>query len=249
MPLILFTFIRGFQSELTIKSFFSLLLTLNIPPSSHFDTVTLPRPRHHSIYTLYDQVDSSIRCNSLSTLTHYLWLTSTSVSIAKMVAMKGETTESSLVNDKTVKDDSGAIEKSVIADSTTKREGQAAGEDDQVAMKPKAEGEDAGKSDGAEEKPKAVIEAAETKDKAVFDGSKNAAAHGQGGASSQRRDAGDRRSGYKRGGHQGNRKFEDYRKNVKTDFTAQKESEDPVEIRKQVKAEPESIRYLSANII
>lgn len=166
-----------------------------------------------------------------------------------MVDKKVETTEtaplvSSLENDKTVKDDSGALEKSVMADSTTKSEGQATGEEDQVATKPKAEGEDAGKSDGAEEKHKAVIEAAETKDKAISDGSKNAAANGQGGASSQHRDTGDRRSGYKRGGQQGSRKFEDYRKNVKTDFTAQKESEDPVEIRKQVTDEPKSVTLL-----
>jgi hypothetical protein len=146
-----------------------------------------------------------------------------------------DTAASSLQNHNTVNDGGAAVEKPVVADHTTKSEGEAAGAVDQAASEAKAEGEAAGKSDGAEERSKAVNKEAKKESTATLDGSnKTAAANGKSGANSQDQDVGDRRSGHKRGGHQGGRKFEDYRKNVKTDFTAQKESNDPVEIRKQV---------------
>ena len=160
-----------------------------------------------------------------------------SVSIAKMVDMKVETTQtdpaaSSVENDTTANDDGG---KPVVAGDTTKSEGQTAGAVDQVASQVKAEGEAAGKSDGAEETQETMNQEAKKKGLAIADDlNMNGGMNGKSGANSHDRDAGDRRSGNKHGGHQGGRKFEDYRKNVKTDFTAQKESNDPVAIRKQV---------------
>lgn len=170
-----------------------------------------------------------------------------------MVDMKVDSTEtdpaaSSLENDNTVKDDGGAVEKPILADDTTKSEGQIVGAVDQVASKGEAETEAAGKSDGAGEGDKSVNEEGKKENAVTLDGlNKNPAVNGKSGADSHDPDTGDRRSGYKRGGHQGGKKFEDYRKNVKTDFTAQKESKDPVEIRKQVIHGLISIRYMSAN--
>lgn len=142
---------------------------------------------------------------------------------------------SSLQNDNTINDGGAAIEKPAVADHTTRSEGEAAGAVDQAASEAKAEGEAAGKSAG-------VNKEAKKENTVTLDGSnKTAAVNGKSGANSQDRDVGDRGSGHKRGGHQGGRKFEDYRKNVKTDFTAQKESDDPIEIRKQVIRGPLSL--------
>lgn len=157
-----------------------------------------------------------------------------------MVDMKVDPIEtdpaaSSLDNDNTLDDDGSAIQKPIVAEDTAKSEGQAVGTVDQVVSKAKEESEAPGNSDGAEENGPAVNEEAKEENPAILGRlDKVAAVNGNSGAKSRDRDPGERRPGSKRGGHQGGRKFEDYRKNVKTDFTAQKESSDPVEIRKQV---------------
>ena len=214
-------------------------MTLNTPPSSHFDIVIPPPRRHYWGADLhFDHWGLTIPINT--GLKDWIYIPSDSHSFANMVDTNVETTTtdpaaSSLENDKTVNDDAGTIVKSGAADGTVEREGQVTGEVDQVLTDSKADGEDTGKPAATDESHKAVIEGTKKTDQATSDSpNKNAAANGKLGATSHDRDTGNRGLGNKRGGHQGGRKFEDFRKNVKTDFTSQKESSDPNEIRKQV---------------
>jgi len=185
-------------------------------------------------------------------LEHY----SSSIPFGKMVDIKVEATEpdpsaSSIVNDNTINNDSTAATDPILGESTDAGDRKATEAAKEIIAEIKAkekegdgtDSKEAGESNGTADesisekevhgslKPDQTMTVAPEIKKEINGDAKpydKTTAPGDG-------NTGDRRAGNKRGGYQGGRKFEDYRKNVKTDFTAQKESSDPDEIRKQVK--------------
>lgn len=172
-----------------------------------------------------------------------------------MVEMKVETTEpdpsaTSLVNDNIVNTATAATKEPVLGEFTSAEDRKATEQAKEIIEEIKAEkkGEtstnthQAGESNGTATESNVKKETSDSsKVGPTTDNGSQIKQETNGETKSSTKTAapggentGDRGAGSKRGGYQGVKRFEDYRKNVKTDFTAQRESSDPDEIRKQV---------------